>query len=133
VCQCSSRDSEYKLFWIGRRANGLKLSLLAMVESVPCSLWRHRRRATADNESTFWGGEPHDYANPDASSHLDEVRKLIFVGKVDVAEKLSAQAMGKPKLLMSYQLSCDVRLRFPGHEQATGYHRELRWDQRLQR
>jgi hypothetical protein len=31
-------DSDYKLFSIERRANGLKLSLLAMVESVPCSL-----------------------------------------------------------------------------------------------
>src|ERR1051326_8885271 len=29
------------------------------------------------NESTLWGGGPHDYTNPDAYSHLDEVRKLI--------------------------------------------------------
>src|SRR5438045_3549886 len=35
------------------------------------------------NESTLWGGAPHDYINQDAYSHLDEVRKLIFAGRVD--------------------------------------------------
>ena len=77
------------------------------------------------NESTLWGGGPHDYTNPDAYSHLDEVRKLIFAGKVEEAEKLSESMMGKPKLLMPYQPFCDVRLHFPGHEQASDYHREL--------
>src|ERR1044072_3642012 len=77
------------------------------------------------NESTLWGGGPHDYTNPDAYSHLDEVRKLIFAGKVEEAEKLSESMMGKPKLLMPYQPFCDVRLHFPGHEQARDYHREL--------
>lgn len=80
------------------------------------------------NESTLWGGGPHDYANPDAYSHLDEVRKLIFAGKVDEAEKLAEGMMGKPKLLMPYQPFCDLRLHFAGHEPATAYHRELRLD-----
>jgi alpha-L-fucosidase 2 len=80
------------------------------------------------NESTLWGGGPHDYTNPDAYSHLDEVRKRIFAGKVDEAEKLAEGMMGKPKLLMPYQPFCDLRLHFPGHEQATEYHRELRLD-----
>src|SRR5512146_1714782 len=73
------------------------------------------------NESTLWGGGPHDYTNPDAYSHLDEVRKLIFAGKADEAEKLAAGMMGKPKLLMPYQPFCDLRLRFAGHEQSKGY------------
>jgi len=77
------------------------------------------------NESTLWGGGPHDYTNPDAYSHLDEVRKLIFAGKVEEAEKLSESMMGKPKLLMPYQPFCDVRLHFPGHEQASDYQRQL--------
>ena len=80
------------------------------------------------NESTLWGGTPHDYSNPDAYPHLDEIRKLIFAGKVDEAEKLSENLMGKPKLLMPYQPFCDVRLHFPGHGQATEYHRELHLD-----
>ena len=81
------------------------------------------------NESTLWGGGPHDYTNPEAYSHLDEVRKLIFAGKVDEAEKLSENLMGKPKLLMPYQPFCDLRLHFPGHDQAADYHRELYLDE----
>ena len=66
------------------------------------------------NESTLWGGGPHDYTNPDAYAHLDEIRRLIFAGKVDEAEKLSETMMGQPKLLMPYQPFCDLRLHFPG-------------------
>jgi alpha-L-fucosidase 2 len=80
------------------------------------------------NESTLWGGAPHDYINPDAYSHLDEVRKLISAGRVDDAEKLSEKMLGSPKLLLPYQLFCDMRLHFPGHAQATQYHRELNLD-----
>src|SRR3954471_18531031 len=80
------------------------------------------------NESTLWGGGPHDYTNPEAYSRLDEVRKLIFAGKVDEAEKLSEGMMGNPKLLMPYKPFCDVRLHFPGHESAADYHRELLLD-----
>ena len=36
--------------------------------------------------------------------------------------------MGRPKLLMPYQPFCDVRLDFPGHDQATSYSRQLRLD-----
>jgi alpha-L-fucosidase 2 len=81
------------------------------------------------SESTLWGGGPRDYTNPEAYSHLDEVRKLIFAGKVDEAERLSENLMGKPKLLMPYQPFCDVRLHFPNHGQATEYHRELYLDE----
>jgi len=49
------------------------------------------------------GGGPRDYTNPEVHSHLDEIRKLIFAGKVDEAEQLSEDLMGKPKLLMPYQ------------------------------
>jgi alpha-L-fucosidase 2 len=77
------------------------------------------------NESTLWGGVPHDYTNPEAYTNLNEIRRLIFAGKVDEAEKLSATMMGQPKLLMPYQPFCDIRLHFPGHGQATGYRREL--------
>jgi alpha-L-fucosidase 2 len=80
------------------------------------------------NESTLWGGGPHNYTNPEAYTHLEEIRQLIFAGKVDEAEKLSGTLMGQPKLLMPYQPFCDVRLRFPGHDQATEYRRELHLD-----
>lgn len=80
------------------------------------------------NESTLWGGGPHDYANPDAYANLVEIRQLIFEGKVDDAQKLSASLMGRPRLLLPYQPFCDVRLHFPGHNQATDYRRELHLD-----
>ena len=67
------------------------------------------------------GGGPHDYTNPDADAHLDEIRQLIFAGKVYEAEKLSRNLDGRPKLLMPYQPFCDVRLHFGGHGQATEY------------
>ena len=73
------------------------------------------------NESTLWGGGPHDYTDPDASTRLEEIRRLIFAGKVAEAEKLSDDMMGRPKLLMPYQPFCDLRLHFPGHDQATAY------------
>jgi len=34
------------------------------------------------NESSLWGGGPHDYVAPDSNAHLDEIRGLIFAGKV---------------------------------------------------
>jgi len=80
------------------------------------------------NEDTLWGGGPHDYTNADAYAHLDEIRRLIFEGKIDEAEKVSESMMGKPKLLMPYQPFCDLRLHFLEHREVTGYHRELRLD-----
>ena len=77
------------------------------------------------NESTLWGGGPHDYVNPAAYAHLAEIRQLIFAGKMDEAEKLSATLMGRPTLLMPYQPFCDIRLRFPGQKPVTDYRREL--------
>ena len=84
------------------------------------------------NESTLWGGNPHNYANPSAYTHLEEIRQLIFAGKVEEAEKLSESVMGQPKLLMPYQPFCDLRLHFPGHgAQATEYRRELHLEEAI--
>ena len=77
------------------------------------------------NESTLWGGAPHDYAAPDSHEHLDQIRSLIFAGKVADAEKLATSMMGEPKLLMPYQPFCDLRLHFADHGQATDYRRDL--------
>jgi alpha-L-fucosidase 2 len=77
------------------------------------------------NESSLWGGGPHDYVAPDSNAHLDEIRSLIFAGKVAEAERLAASMMGQPRMLMPYQPFCDMRLHFPGHGQATEYSRDL--------
>jgi alpha-L-fucosidase 2 len=80
------------------------------------------------NEATLWGGGPHDYTNPQAASHLAELRALIFAGRIQDAERLTAQMMGNPPLLMPYQPFCDLRLRFEGQGDATDYGRELSLD-----
>jgi len=78
------------------------------------------------NEDTFWSGSPHDYTNPEAREHLDEVRKLIFAGKYAEAQKIvDRHMMGVPRFLQAYQTLGDLRLTFPGHDRPTGYRREL--------
>ena len=80
------------------------------------------------NEGTLWGGSPHDYTDPQAHTRLEEIRQLIFAGRVAEAEKLSEGLMGRPKLLMPYQPFCDLRLHLQGHGRATAYSRQLRLD-----
>ena len=43
------------------------------------------------NEETFWSGRPYNNNNPAGKEHLDEIRKLIFQGKVGDAENLISQ------------------------------------------
>ena len=86
------------------------------------------------NEDTFWSGRPHDYTNPEARQHLDEVRKLIFEGKHSEAQAIVDQhMMGIPRFLQAYQPLGDLRLVFPGHEQVTDYRLELDLDQAIVR
>ena len=43
------------------------------------------------NEETFWSGRPYNNNNPSGREHLNEIRNLIFQGKVGDAENLIAQ------------------------------------------
>jgi alpha-L-fucosidase 2 len=85
------------------------------------------------NEGSLWGGNPHDYANPDTHAQLDQIRQLIFAGKVDEAERLSAKFMGQPRVLMPYQPFCDLRLNFNAHQDAADYGANFGWMMRRQR
>lgn len=67
------------------------------------------------NEDTLWGGGPYDPVNPQAREALPEVRKLIFAGRYDEAQKLaSAKVMATPLRQMAYQVLGDLLLSFPG-------------------
>mgnify|MGYP001565830737 CR=1 FL=1 len=78
------------------------------------------------NEHTLWTGEPRDYSNPGASNHLAAIRQLLFDGKQKEAEQLAMREfMSVPVRQMPYQPFADLRLEFPGHENATLYRREL--------
>jgi alpha-L-fucosidase 2 len=83
------------------------------------------------NECTLWGGQPGDYANPEAGKHLAEVRRLIFAGKISEAENLGGNMLGNPPFQLPYQPLGDLRLRFPGHEKAEHYVRALDLDQAI--
>jgi alpha-L-fucosidase 2 len=83
------------------------------------------------NEATLWGGGPHDYTNPEAASHLEEIRQLIFAGKSAEAASLAERVMGHPKLLMPYQPFCDLRLHVPGQAEPQSYRRDLRLDEAI--
>ncbi len=78
------------------------------------------------NEETLWTGRPHDYSNKGASVYLGRIRELIWQGKQDEAEKLALEKfMSVPLRQEKYQPFGDLWLTFPGHENATGYRRQL--------
>ena len=78
------------------------------------------------NEDTLWVGKPHDYSHQGAAAYLPQVRQLLFEGKQKDAERLAAQhMMSVPLRQVPYQPFGDLKLTFPGHDQATDYRREL--------
>ena len=78
------------------------------------------------NESSVWAGQPNRNDNPKAKEALPEVRKLIFEGKYKEAETLVNQDfISKKSQGMPYQTVGNLRLSFPGHENYSGYYREL--------
>jgi alpha-L-fucosidase 2 len=81
------------------------------------------------NEDTFWSGQPHDYANPDALKHLPEARRLIAAGEYAAANALvSSKLQGRPRGQSSYQPVGDLELDFPSTEAVSAYRRELDLD-----
>ena len=78
------------------------------------------------NENTLWMGGPRDTNNPDALTHLADVRRLLFAGMpveaYAVAEKYS---MGQPFRLESYQSLGDLRMTFEHEGTPTDYRFEL--------
>ncbi|MDR2145591.1 MAG: glycoside hydrolase family 95 protein [Tannerella sp.] len=77
------------------------------------------------NEETVWGGGPHNNYNPAALKSLPEVRRLIFEGKNREAENIINRDFLASSHGMPYQTMGSLFLDFPGHEQYTGFRREL--------
>ncbi len=78
------------------------------------------------NEDSIWYGAPVDRNNPDARSHLQEVRKLILEGKIPEAERVLTYAFsGTPSSQRPYQTLGNMNIRFLKHEQTSSYQREL--------
>ncbi len=78
------------------------------------------------NEDSFWSGDKVDRNNPKSLENLPSIRKLLFEGKHTEAFELADSAMiGIPRRLHAYQPFGDLYLRFTGHREVSGYHREL--------
>ncbi len=83
------------------------------------------------NEDTFWSGSPSENNNTEALKVLPEVRKLIFEGKYQEAEKLVNQNMLTQKHGSMFQIIGNLNIEFPGHENYTDYYRELNLEKAL--
>jgi alpha-L-fucosidase 2 len=77
------------------------------------------------NEETFWGGSPYNNNNPNARKKLDEVRSLIFANKMVEAQDLVQKNFFTGRNGMSYHTAGDLCIDFPGHDQKSGYSRDL--------
>lgn len=81
------------------------------------------------NEDTFWSGQPHDYANPEALPALPEARRLVAAGDYAGANNLvSKKMLGTPRGQSAYQPIGDVEIDFPDTGPVTAYRRELDLD-----
>jgi alpha-L-fucosidase 2 len=78
------------------------------------------------NENTVWSGSPNRNDNPHALAALPEIRQLIFDKKMKEASRMAAKNIQSERINgMCYQPVGDLQLNFPGHDQYTGYYREL--------
>ena len=80
------------------------------------------------NEETMWGGGPHTNHSPRALEELENVRQLIFAGKNQEAQDLIGETFLTGKNGMPFQTLGTLVINFPGHENYSGYKRELRLD-----
>lgn len=77
------------------------------------------------NEETMWGGSPHRNDNPAALAALPEVREKVFAGRYGEAQDLVNKKFLTGRNGMPYQTIGSLKLRFPGHEDATDFYRDL--------
>ncbi|MFP4661689.1 MAG: glycosyl hydrolase family 95 catalytic domain-containing protein [Halanaerobiales bacterium] len=65
------------------------------------------------NEDSVWYGGPQDRNNPDALEHLEQIRQLIYAGKIKEAEQLAAFTLsGVPEGQRFYQTAGDLMIDF---------------------
>ncbi|NLM96296.1 MAG: glycoside hydrolase family 95 protein [Halanaerobiaceae bacterium] len=79
------------------------------------------------NEDSVWYGGPKDRNNPDALEHLEEIRRLIFEGKIREAEQLITLTFSAvPEGQSIYQTLGDLFIDFSYNEGSIkNYKREL--------
>jgi alpha-L-fucosidase 2 len=95
------------------------------------------------NEDTLWTGRPHEYQHEGAVKFLPRIRQLLQEMRQFEAEGKPKEARAKQKEAedlagkefmsvplhqKAYQPFGDLRIKFPGHEAATDYRRDLDLD-----
>lgn len=127
VINVMAQDSSFLKLWYSKPAT-------AWVEALPVGNGRLGAMVYGDpfheiiqlNENTVWAGSPHRNDNRDAREALPDVRRLIFGGKYKEAHDLVNQKfMSRISNGMPYQTMGNLRLTFRGHENHSGYYREL--------
>lgn len=91
----------------------------AMVYGIP------QREELQLNEETIWAGSPYRNDHPAALKALPEIRQLIFEGQNREADQLINRTFFTKTHGMPFQTAGSVILNFHGHENHSGYHREL--------
>lgn len=82
------------------------------------------------NEETVWAGEPGNNLPKGFKEVLPDVRKLLFEGKYKEAESLAMSVVPRHapewnNYGMPYQTVGDLYITFPGHENVSGFYRDL--------
>ena len=130
------------LISISVHAENLKTGKLTMWYDKPASVWNEAlpigngrlgamifgdpsNEKIQLNEGPFWSGGPSRNDNPNVLGALPEIRRQIFAGNFWEAEKLVSQNMMTPRNGSMYQVVGNLTLFFPGHENYSGYFRQL--------
>jgi len=78
------------------------------------------------NEESLWAGQPLNNNNPEALSHLDELRRLLLAEKSIEAQDLVARYfIGTPPRIRSYQTAGNILISADSTGAVENYRREL--------
>ncbi|RLD54972.1 MAG: glycoside hydrolase family 95 protein, partial [Bacteroidetes bacterium] len=78
------------------------------------------------NEESLWAGKRFNTNNPNALKDLDDIRQLIFEGKIKEAYELGNKSLlGTPPRFRSYQTFGNIYLSFDSVANYSDYQREL--------
>jgi len=86
------------------------------------------------NEESVWSKQGEYLDKKDGYKHLPEIRKLLFDGKYEQAEKLAKEKLMSERLpsgTNAYQTLGDLHLHFEGFKSIKDYYRELSLDSAL--
>ena len=86
------------------------------------------------NEQTIWTGKDVDFVNPGAKEALPVIRKLLFEGKYEEAQKMAKEKMmGNRTVGSDYQTMGDLNFSFQLPANISDYRRELDIDLAISR